>query len=67
MLDIDIQEFVAHYWQKKPCLLRNALPGFESAVSPEELAGLACEEDVHCRLVLERQRRKALDGALRPI
>ena len=27
--------------------------GFESSVSPEELAGLACEEDVHCRLVIE--------------
>ena len=57
-LDIDIQEFVAHYWQKKPCLLRNALSGFDSAVSPEELAGLACEEDVHCRLVLEGSEEK---------
>lgn len=58
MLDIDIEEFVAHYWQKKPCLLRNALSGFDSAVSPEELAGLACEEDVHCRLVLEGSEEK---------
>jgi 50S ribosomal protein L16 3-hydroxylase len=53
MLDIDINEFVAHYWQKKPCLLRNAISDFDAAVSPEELAGLACEEDVHCRLVME--------------
>jgi 50S ribosomal protein L16 3-hydroxylase len=53
MLDLDINEFVQQYWQKKPCLLRNALPNFETVVSPEELAGLACEEDVHCRLVLE--------------
>ena len=53
MLDLDINEFVQQYWQKKPCLVRNALPNFESVVSPEELAGLACEEDVHCRLVLE--------------
>ena len=52
-INIDIREFVQQYWQKKPCLLRNALPNFESVVSPEELAGLACEEDVHCRLVLE--------------
>lgn len=53
MLDIDINEFVEKYWQKKPCLLRNAIAGFDDAVSPEELAGLACEEDVHCRLVME--------------
>jgi len=53
MLDLDINEFVTQYWQKKPCLLRNALPDFESTISPEELASLACEHDVHCRLVLE--------------
>lgn len=53
MLNLDIAVFVRDYWQKKPCLLRNALPGFTSPISPEELAGLACEEDVHCRLVTE--------------
>ncbi len=58
MLDLDIPQFVEQYWQKKPCLLRNALPNFESAVSPEELAGLACEEDVHCRLVMENTDNK---------
>ena len=58
MLDLDINDFVKQYWQKKPCLLRNALPNFESVVSPEELAGLACEEDVHCRLVLENSGDK---------
>jgi 50S ribosomal protein L16 3-hydroxylase len=57
-LDINIREFVQQYWQKKPCLLRNALPNFESAISPEELAGLACEEDVHCRLVFEGSDNK---------
>jgi 50S ribosomal protein L16 3-hydroxylase len=53
MLNININEFVENYWQKKPCLLRNAIADFDAAVSPEELAGLACEEDVHCRLVME--------------
>lgn len=50
----DSEEFVSQYWQKKPCVLRQVLVGFESPVSPEELAGLACEEDVHCRLVIEQ-------------
>lgn len=47
-------EFLEEYWQKKPLLIRGALPGFESPLSPEELAGLACEEDVAARLILER-------------
>jgi len=49
----DSAAFISQYWQKKPCVIRNAFPDFESPVSPEELAGLACEEDVHCRLVIE--------------
>ena len=51
---INNEEFVSQYWQKKPCLIRNAFENFESPVSPEELAGLACEEDAHCRLVIEK-------------
>jgi len=57
MLDLtnfDIDDFLANYWQKKPLLIRQALPGFESIISPEELAGLACEEGVHSRLVIEK-------------
>ncbi len=56
--DFDRDDFVTQYWQKHPCILRNAFSGFEdplvSPLSPEELAGLACEEDVHCRLVIEK-------------
>lgn len=54
LLNLDSETFIRDYWQKKPCLLRNAFANFESPVSPEELAGLACEEDVHCRLVQEQ-------------
>jgi 50S ribosomal protein L16 3-hydroxylase len=58
--NFDREEFISQYWQKKPCVLRNAFSGFDedqflSPVSPEELAGLACEEDVHCRLVIEKE------------
>lgn len=48
------REFLRDYWQKRPLLVRQALPGFRSPLSPEELAGLACEEHVEARLVLER-------------
>ena len=47
-------EFIQQYWQKKPCLIRQAIPDFESPISPEELAGLACEDEVHSRLVIEK-------------
>ena len=50
----DAGDFVSRYWQKRPCLLRGAFAEFESPLSPEELAGLACEDGVHSRLVLER-------------
>ena len=46
--------FLRDYWQQKPLLVRGALPGFISPLTPEELAGLACEEDVTARLVLEQ-------------
>jgi len=47
------REFLRDYWQKKPLLVRQAMPGFESPLPPEELAGMACEEAVISRLVLE--------------
>ena len=46
-------EFLATYWQKKPLLVRGALPDFTSPLAPEELAGLALEEDVAARLILQ--------------
>lgn len=51
---LTIDEFLAEYWQRRPLLVRGALPGFVSPLSPEELAGLACEEVAPARLVLER-------------
>jgi len=47
------REFMRDYWQKKPLLVRQAIPGFESPISPDELAGLALEEEVESRLVIE--------------
>jgi 50S ribosomal protein L16 3-hydroxylase len=43
--------FLTDFWQKRPLLIRNAFPGFASPLSPEELAGLAMEDDVESRLV----------------
>jgi 50S ribosomal protein L16 3-hydroxylase len=46
-------EFFRDYWQKKPLCLRQALPNFQSPISADELAGLACESVVESRLILE--------------
>lgn len=46
-------EFLDTYWQKKPLLVRDALPNFHSPLSPEELAGLACKDGVESRLILK--------------
>jgi 50S ribosomal protein L16 3-hydroxylase len=43
--------FLERHWQRAPIMFRGALPGFRSPISAEELAGLACEEDVESRLV----------------
>lgn len=48
------EQFLAEYWQKKPLLIRNAIPEFEGLLSPGELAGLACEEGVQSRLISNR-------------
>lgn len=51
------REFLRDYWQKKPLLVRQAMPGFESPISPDELAGLALEEEIESRLVIEHGER----------
>ena len=51
--DISVETFLQEYWQKKPLLIRNAFPDMEAPVGADELAGLACEEDVEARLVIQ--------------
>lgn len=48
------QHFLSEYWQKKPLLIRNAIPDFQSPISPDELAGMALEPDANVRLVQEK-------------
>ncbi len=50
---ISVDTFLQDYWQKKPLLVRNAFPHIKSPLTPDELAGLACEDEVNSRLVFE--------------
>ncbi|QXI40364.1 ribosomal protein uL16 3-hydroxylase [Pseudomonas xantholysinigenes] len=51
------REFLRDYWQKKPLLVRQAFPDFVSPIDADELAGLALEDEVESRLVLEHGER----------
>ncbi len=55
--NMSVETFLADYWQQKPLLIRQAFPGFRSPVSPDELAGMACETDA-ARLILEKGGRQ---------
>lgn len=50
--DFDPALFLADYWQRKPLLIRRAFAAWDSPLEPNELAGLACEEDAEARLVI---------------
>lgn len=54
---ITAREFLRDYWQRKPLLIRQAIPDFESPIDADELAGLALEEEVESRLVIEHGER----------
>lgn len=43
--------FLREYWQKQPLLIRGAFPDMRAPLSPEDLAGLACEEFALARII----------------
>lgn len=50
---ISADVFLRDYWQKKPLLIRQAIPDFVSPLDGNDLAGLSLEELVESRIVLE--------------
>ncbi|WP_231694053.1 cupin domain-containing protein [Arenimonas sp.] len=56
-LGMPAEVFLRDYWQKRPLLIRGAFPGFVSPITPEDLAGLACEESALSRVVLHDRKR----------
>ena len=48
------EKFLARYWQRKPLLFPQGLQNFPCGLEPDELAGMACEEGIESRLVLEK-------------
>lgn len=46
-------QFMKRHWQKKPLLVRNAIPGFVPCVGRADLVALAGEEGVESRLIVD--------------
>lgn len=69
-------QFMKKHWQKKPLLVRNAIPDFQPLLAPSELFALAGREDVESRLVVREGKswrlqrgpfaRRALPALKRP-
>ena len=54
-------DFMRGWWQKKPLLIRNAIPGFKSLISKADLFALAKQDEVESRLVSKRGKLWRLD------
>lgn len=48
----DSAVFLRDFWQRKPLLIRNPWQAWAEPLSPDELAGLACEDDAEARIVI---------------
>ena len=53
LTDFTLDHFMAHYWQQKPVVIRQGFPKFQDLISPEDLAGLACEDEVESRRIFK--------------
>jgi 50S ribosomal protein L16 3-hydroxylase len=53
--------FLRDFWQKKPLLIRNGWRSWTNPLEPDELAGLACEQEVESRLVVNKKGAWAVE------
>lgn len=50
-------QFLRKHWQKKPLLIRNAIPAMQALLTREDLFNLAAREDVESRLITNFRRQ----------
>lgn len=53
---ITAEQFLAEYWQKKPLLVRNAMPEIVNLLEPNDVKELALEENVTARLIKQKDK-----------
>ncbi|MEO9469906.1 cupin domain-containing protein [Parasphingorhabdus sp.] len=51
--NFDPDIFLRDYWQKKPMMICNPWEVWSNPLEPDELAGLACEEQIESRLITQ--------------
>ena len=49
--DLTPAQFFRDYWQKKPLVIRQAVPGFQSYLTRDALFDMAAQEDIESRLI----------------
>lgn len=58
-LGMPVAAFLRDYWQKRPLLIRGAFGDFQSPITPNDLAGLACEPLALSRLIVHNPKTDA--------
>ena len=53
---ITAEQFLLEYWQKKPLLVRNALPEIADILVPNDVMELALDENVTARLIKQKDK-----------
>ncbi|HWE27427.1 MAG TPA: cupin domain-containing protein [Polyangia bacterium] len=57
--ELSPSSFLRDYWQKRPLVVRQAIPGFDGILDRDALFGLAMLGDATSRLVLQHPRRRS--------
>lgn len=57
----NLKAFFAHYWQRKPLLIRQAIPGFRPLLDARALVDLAGQDEVESRLIRSSASRWRLE------
>lgn len=65
--DFDVDGFLRDYWQKKPLLIKNPWKNWQNPMAPDELAGLACEQDVESRLIVKTENEWNVENGPLPV
>ncbi|HCC65421.1 MAG TPA: ribosomal oxygenase, partial [Moraxella sp.] len=58
--DISPEQFLSEYWQKKPLLIKQGLPQLVGMFEPDDIIGLAQDEDATARLISENNQQWSL-------
>lgn len=59
---ISAEQFLSDYWQKKPLLIKQGLPQLIGMFEPDDILGLAIDEDATARLLTQSAAKQVADA-----